>query len=441
MKVLQAVGWYFPTSVGGTEVYVGALAAALRRRGHEVTIAAPEAGAAALRSYRYEGVDVVRYPVPTRPTRAEARGDVASRGAEHLHRWIAEQRPDIVHLHTFVTGLGMHEVRAARDAGARVIVTPHSASLGFVCQRGTLFRFGREVCDADVPPATCAACALQQRGLRETLASMLGSFPIAASRIGGAVPGPLGSVVGMPALIAHNWRRQQELMSLVDAFVVLTAGAQSAATRVSAGPIVVNRLGVEAGRFTPKRPPDAQPTRAPIRVGYLGRLEAIKGVEDFVRAVRAVSASVRFVAEIRAVVQSAGDRRAADRLAQLAAADPRIVFAPAVAADAVPHVLQSLDLLCCPSRVAEGGPTVAIEAHASGTPVVGTRIGGLAELVADGVNGKLVEPGDWSGLAGVLAAAAVDPAGTIDRWRAALPPVRTMTEVVEDYLALYGGAR
>ena len=47
-----------------------------------------------------------------------------------------------------------------------------------------------------------------------------------------------------------------------------------------------------------------------------------------------------------------------------------------------------------PSLVAEGGPTVAIEAHAVGTPVIGTRIGGLAELVTDGVNGRLVAPGD-----------------------------------------------
>ncbi len=441
MKILQGVGWYFPTSVGGTEVYVSALAAALRAKGHDVTVAAPEPGAAAPRSYRHDGIEVVRYPIPARPTRAEARGEITVRGAEHLHRWIVDHRPDVVHLHTFVVGLGIEEARAARRSGARVVVTPHSAALGFVCQRGTLFRFGRDVCDADVRPATCAACALQQRGLRDTPASMLGSIPVAASRIAGAIPGPVGTVLGMRALIARNWQRQRELMSLVDAFVVLTGAAQSAAAHVSHGPIVVNRLGIDAARFTPKPSPAVQPTRVPIRVGYLGRLEAIKGIEDFVRAVRAVPAGVGLVAEIRAIAQTDADRHAAGALARAAAGDERIVFAPEVPSGHVPELLRSFDLLCCPSRVVEGGPTVAIEAHASGTPVVGTRIGGLAELVTDRVNGRLVEPGDWRALSDVLASAATEPAATIDRWRASLPPVRTMAAIAEDYLALYDGPR
>jgi len=80
---------------------------------------------------------------------------------------------------------------------------------------------------------------------------------------------------------------------------------------------------------------------------------------------------------------------------------------------------------------------VAIEAHAAGTPVVGTRIGGLAELIADGRNGRLVAPADWRALAAVLTDIALDPAGTVDRWRAAIPAARTMDDVTADYLALY----
>ena len=71
-----------------------------------------------------------------------------------------------------------------------------------------------------------------------------------------------------------------------------------------------------------------------------------------------------------------------------------MTFAPAVTAIEVPQILAGYDVLCCPAVCLEGGPTVAIEAHAVGTPVIGTRIGGLAELITDGVNGKLVRP--WS---------------------------------------------
>ena len=80
---------------------------------------------------------------------------------------------------------------------------------------------------------------------------------------------------------------------------------------------------------------------------------------------------------------------------------------------------------------------MAIEAHAAGTPVVGTRIGGLAELITDGRNGRLVAPADWRALAAVLTDIARDPAGTIDRWREAIPAARTMDDVTADYLALY----
>jgi glycosyltransferase involved in cell wall biosynthesis len=114
-----------------------------------------------------------------------------------------------------------------------------------------------------------------------------------------------------------------------------------------------------------------------------------------------------------------------------------VAVEPAVSPADAPRVLGRWDLLCCPSLTLEGGPTVAIEAHAVGTPVIGARIGGLAELVTDGVNGRLIPPGDWRGLATCLREAASDPAGTIDRWRAAVPPVRTMDDIAADYLALY----
>jgi glycosyltransferase involved in cell wall biosynthesis len=95
-----------------------------------------------------------------------------------------------------------------------------------------------------------------------------------------------------------------------------------------------------------------------------------------------------------------------------------------------------VDVLCCPSLTLEGGPTVALEAMAVGTPVVATRIGALAEVIQDGVNGRLVAPGDWRALAQAFRDIVNEPA-TLDRWRAALPAVRTMDEVVGDYLELY----
>ena len=63
-----------------------------------------------------------------------------------------------------------------------------------------------------------------------------------------------------------------------------------------------------------------------------------------------------------------------------------------------PGLTRHLDVLVLPSYEEPFG-TVLAEAMAVGTPVVATRVGGLAEVVQDGVTGRLVAPGDPAGLA------------------------------------------
>ena len=59
--------------------------------------------------------------------------------------------------------------------------------------------------------------------------------------------------------------------------------------------------------------------------------------------------------------------------------------------------------------VNEGTPVSAIESLASGTPVVATRVGGVPDVVTDGVDGFLVEPRDVEAAADRLAELARDP--------------------------------
>lgn len=438
MKIVQGLGWYFPESVGGTEVYVAALAKRLRAAGHEVLVAAPEAGAAGERAYEHDGVPVFRYPIPASPTRAEARGDAVARGAERFHAWLSRVRPDVVHLHTFVTGLGLHEARAARAAGARVVATTHSSSLGFLCARGTLMRRGEEVCDGLAEPAKCAACLLQARGAPRSVSRAVAAFPGGFSRLLGRLPGRVGTLLGMNAFVRENVRRQRELFEAVDAFVVLTTWARDVvlANGAPAEGVVRNRLGHAYEAAARKPGPDTHPTRAPVRFGYLGRFDPIKGVLDLAHAVARLPRALPLRVEFRGPVASAEARAVLAELQSLLAGDDRVSFAPAVEPRETPRVLKGYDVLLCPSRCLEGGPTVAIEAHAVGTPVVGTRIGGLAELVTDGVDGRLLPPGDVGALAETLEALAKEPA-PVDAWRRALPLARTMDDVARETLATY----
>ena len=86
MKIVQAVGWYYPTTVGGTEAYVASLASRLAREGHTVEIVAPDPQIDAARAYAHDDVTVHRFPIARSLTRDEAQGRAPVRGADWLHR-------------------------------------------------------------------------------------------------------------------------------------------------------------------------------------------------------------------------------------------------------------------------------------------------------------------------------------------------------------------
>ena len=76
----------------------------------------------------------------------------------------------------------------------------------------------------------------------------------------------------------------------------------------------------------------------------------------------------------------------------------------------VENVLASLDVLVLPSYAHEGIPQIILQAQAMARPLVATRIGGIPEVVADGVTGLLIEPRDSSALAASIARLLDDPA-------------------------------
>jgi len=93
-------------------------------------------------------------------------------------------------------------------------------------------------------------------------------------------------------------------------------------------------------------------------------------------------------------------RRALEERAQRLGVASQVRFV-GVRAD-IPEVLAAMDMFALSSDY-EGSPLSVVEAMAAGLPVVSTRAGGVAELVDDGREGLLVQPGDVEGLSGALA--------------------------------------
>lgn len=439
MKIVHLLGWYFPDSIGGTEVYVEALCRRLRAAGHEVRIAAPDSHHAAPPEYVHDGVPVLRYAISDTPTRDEAYHRVVVRGGERLHRWLADECPDVLHVHSFTTGVGLPEIRAAHALGIRVVVTCHLPGFGYMCRTGELMQWGRIPCDGIVEPAKCASCNLTRLGMAQPLARAAGAVPVMASRVLRLLPGRVGTTLGMSASVDEYSEMQRELFGLVERFVVLneTARRMLVANGSPAEKLVLNRLGLSHRDATRKPPVEERPTCRPVRFGYVGRLHPSKGLTVLMEALRSLPRDLDFRFEIRGPELDPFSRTYAGELRALAAGDSRVMFAPAVPSADVPGVLAELDVLVIPSMWFENGPTIALEAMAAGTPIVASRVGNLAEIIDDPAAGRLFDAGDVAGLAAILQQIVRDPAGTVDVWRRRLPAPRTMDDVARDYLSLY----
>ena len=146
-----------------------------------------------------------------------------------------------------------------------------------------------------------------------------------------------------------------------------------------------------------------------LLVGAVGNVRAPKDYSNLLRAaalVCAVRSDVRFVivGDDRGDLPQALKRRAAD----LGLAE-RVRFLGF--RDDVTELAGSLDVFVSSSRT-EGLPLATVEAVATGTPVVLTRVGGVPEVVESGVTGRLVAPGDPQALADGILETLADPAGS-----------------------------
>jgi glycosyltransferase involved in cell wall biosynthesis len=145
------------------------------------------------------------------------------------------------------------------------------------------------------------------------------------------------------------------------------------------------------------------PPRAFV-VGWVGRMTGVKdtgSVLEIVRAARELG-----VDAVLCMVGDGPDRERLEQLAhdlEIARACFFVGYQPEVAG-----FYRLFDAFVLTS-VNEGTPVSAIESLASATPVIANRVGGVPDVIRDGTDGFLVEPGDVSGAAEKLAALAINP--------------------------------
>lgn len=136
----------------------------------------------------------------------------------------------------------------------------------------------------------------------------------------------------------------------------------------------------------------------PNMVLFLGRLEADKGVFDLLDAVAALREAVP---DVRLVCAGDGERGRVTRYAERLGIADAVKFTGWVGPSGKRALLEAAAAFALPSYV-EGLPASLLEAMAAGVPAVASPIGGVPEVLADGVSGFLVAPGDRAALARLL---------------------------------------
>ena len=177
----------------------------------------------------------------------------------------------------------------------------------------------------------------------------------------------------------------------------------------------------------------------PNLVLFTARLEAAKGAYDLLEAVAALHADIP---DVRLVCTGDGERVAVARYAERLGIASAVRFTGWVGPSGKRALLENAAVLALPSY-AEALPMSVLEAMSAGVPVVASAVGGIPEVVLDGVSGCLVAPGDIASLERLLRklllereAAARIGAAARESARLRFSPERALGRLEEVYAAL-----
>jgi glycosyltransferase involved in cell wall biosynthesis len=224
-----------------------------------------------------------------------------------------------------------------------------------------------------------------------------------------------------------------------DRIVTLCQWATSVLLRNGIPPdkVILCRIGLpdEASVLLSKQTAHLEKTEGPLRCVFLGGFRPEKGLHILIQSV-ASAPSLPVELHIHGRTVNAAEDRYVQTLRALAQGDPRIHFHGPIPDREVVRCLREYDVAIVPSQCLETGPFVVLEAFAAGLPVVGSNLGGIAELVRDGIDGLLVEPTSLQKWQNALTQLASDRT-VLDRLRSQVRVSRTMADVAAEMEALY----
>ena len=412
MRVLLTVHQYFPDHKTGTEVLTRQVASELAARGHEVRIitgyplkSAPVEGRR-FDQYQYQGLRVDRYfhqesaPVGAQRNIAELEFD-NHLVEDWLRGLLSEWTPDVVHFF-HLKNLSVSAIDVCHEHGLPMVLTP--TDFWLVCPMAQLLLPNGSLCvGPDRRGVKCLRHAVdntQPTYVRRTFSLMPDSLMAGAIRACSTVV--TGDVAPFSWVRALSQRGDfiRQRVSLLDQMFVPTRfmGHLFEANGLTAKQVTHSRFGIDLDGF--RRGAVRRGTEPRLRIGFIGSLARWKGAHVLVDAVR------RLPPAIDVDVQIFGDPGVypdyANGLVERAAGDARIRFCGSFPNSRIGEVLSTFDVFVVPSLWYENTPLVIYSSQAAGCPVLASDLGGMSEVIREGLDGLLFPPGDSMALAAHL---------------------------------------
>jgi len=449
MRVLIVVHGFPPLAQGGSEIYAEAHALALRRYfGDEVGVltrehdpARPEYG---VREEEHEGLRIIRINNTFRNARSFEE-TYCNKTIDDLAASVIDRfQPDVAHIH-HLTCLSTGIVQQLATRGIPRYLTLHDYWL--ICHRGQFLGVDYSLCEN----ADCAVTEMCAQCLDPAVPAAVGSAGRFVRAIARRVPAQaallrrggvsIARAFAGAGIHSHAERRTAHMRDVCANITHFIAPSSFMRDRFVAFGVPKNRISLTVFGFD--QAPFGWTRRARgedrVRAGFLGSLMISKAPHVLLEATKTLSPGALSVTLYGVHAAYHGDDSYRERLAPLLE-QPHVVLHDPLPHSEVPRALASLDVLVVPSIWPENSPLVIREAFLAGVPVVASNIGGIPELVTDGVNGLLFPAGDVGGLARALGRI-VDEPGLLQKLRDGIPAVRTIEEDVRGLRAMYQRSR
>jgi glycosyltransferase involved in cell wall biosynthesis len=375
VRILQIHKFFYPHA--GSETVLFHTRELLTGNGHEVIDFAMEHPRNVDSTYGEFFAPRREYTDASRPVILRGRDAVSSiyslAARKRLRRLLGHTRPDVAHMHIIYHQLTMSIVDELARAEVPMVMTLHDYKIG--CPAYVLYRDGHPCHDCTGGAFHNAVRHKCIKGSRS--ASVLAGVEAALCRLTGKY-GKIDAYVCPSAFVGN---------------VAIETGISAERIHVIPNFLPGSEVGQPVGSLVDSP-----------RFFFAGRLEEVKGIDDLVEAFRTGDPSMGTL-----VIAGAGGGLEA-KVRQAAAELHNVEYLGRLSREEVLQQLRRSRAAVLPSRWEENNPMSVLEARTVGVPVIVSDRGGLPEMVADGVDGKVFGAGDIIGLRAAIEALAADRA-------------------------------